>query len=191
MSSVRKITTTDDCVNCPWEYKCCTFEKEDRNAAPLFTKQETEKLWKKHKINIKKHFKKYKGSGNIFQVKLVKSRHWDLLICPFLDEKTNLCNVYDCCPLDCKLWPFFIAWNKNKKKTALVCFNKNYCPALMKINKKEFEDYKKYIIKFVTSRKFINFLKKNPEYIWKYDRNIFVVKDLTDMLEQNNISKKK
>ena len=50
-------------------------------------------------------------------------------------------------------------------------------------------EYFFYILKFVSDKKFIEFLRKNPEYIWDYDENTFVVKDITKLVRENKRKK--
>jgi len=188
MSSVKKITTVTDCMNC--EDQCCEFRKSDIYFAPLFTKSDVNKITKHLKINPKIYFRSHKGSKNIFQIKLQKPKNSRFYYCPFLDRKTQRCTVYKLCPLDCKMWPFFITWSKNKKRINLVCYKKEYCPALENISNKKFMEYFFYLLKVISEKKFINFLKKNPEYIWDHEEGTFVVKDITDLLKQDKKDKK-
>ncbi|MEO0281743.1 MAG: YkgJ family cysteine cluster protein [candidate division WOR-3 bacterium] len=147
---------------------CCKFKKDEEYFSPVFTKNEIQNA----KIK-KKMFKK--KSDNVFQIKLVKSKIGDYLICPFLDEKTHLCKIYINRPMDCKLWPIIFMFDKKKKDVLIACFDKSFCKILEKMDEDEFEKYKNNVLEFIKSNKILDQLKEHKELIWDYESDTFVI----------------
>ena len=163
-----KINKSEDCDKCRG---CCKFEKGDEYFSPIFTIEEINKIRKSIK-NIPK-FNKHKNSKNVFQIELVKSKKENLSVCPFLDEDTHLCNIYELRPFDCKLWPFVLTKTKDGKSITLSCFDKDLCPPFEKSKDKHFEEHKKEVIKLIKSK--TNLIRTHPELVWENEEDTFFV----------------
>jgi len=177
---VKTITKSHHCIACR---ECCKFLKDEIDFAPLFTSDEIKKIeYKINKDNFSKFFQQHNNSKNVFQIKLIKSKKdKKFYVCPFLNEKNHFCGIYKNVPFDCKIWPFMLTKSKDKKNIHLVCFEKCYCPSIKKIKDKEFEDYKKYIINLLKSKKYIAMIKKFPDLVWNEEEDFFFIRDMKEM----------
>ncbi len=168
-----KITKSEDCNNCRG---CCKFEKGDEYFAPLFTRVEINKL---KSVKDKSIFKSYKSSGNVFQIELVNSNNEkDVMVCPFLDEKTHLCGIYELRPFDCKFWPFVLTKSKDGNSTTLSCFDKDLCPSLESLKDEHFEEQKNKVIELINSEEYKKLVQEHPGLVWDYEKDTFLVKEL-------------
>jgi len=174
---MKTVTKSEHCLACK---ECCKFLEHEKDFAPLFTIDEVKKIKDKvSKSNFSKYFQTYNSSKNVFQIKLVQSKKdKKFYVCPFLNEKNHFCGIYNERPFDCKTWPFMLTKSRDKKSIHLVCFEKCYCPSINNMQNKEFEDYKKYIIKLLTSKKYINLIKKFPDLVWNEEEDFFFIRDM-------------
>jgi len=167
---MRTITCASDCSHC--QQKCCYFLDEDKYFAPILTDGEAQFL-------DKRLLRKNKDYQNVYQIKLIVSKkRKKYFVCPFFNEKNKRCSVYKKRPLDCRLWPIVIAYSKDKNKIEIVCANKNYCPKLKEISKKDFYEYKKYIVSYLNSEPIQNKIKKYPGIIWKHQKDYFKIGEI-------------
>ena len=167
---MKLLIRTSDCVKC--QDKCCYFQKEDVYFSPVVTKEEAQCIDRRFLVKVK-------DSSSVYQIRLIKSKlKKGYLVCPFFDEKSTLCLIYKKRPLDCKLWPIVIAYSKKKKKIEIVCAQKNYCPRLKQINKKEFETYKNHVVLSLNKRKIIKRLLQYPETIWNHEKDYFKIGEI-------------
>ncbi|MCS7135412.1 MAG: YkgJ family cysteine cluster protein [Candidatus Aenigmarchaeota archaeon] len=150
---------------------CCKFKKEHEYFAPVFTKEEVKR------INADKNLFKIKGHG-VYQIKLVPSKFdKEILVCPFLDEDTHLCKIYDKRPFDCKFWPFIFM--KDKDKIQLGCFKKDYCMITENMSEKQYQIYLNSIFDWIQSNKIMKLIKKYPDLIWEKEEDVVVLKEFS------------
>jgi len=169
-------TTKQSCTECS---TCCIFEESEAYFAPVFTKDEANRIKVKTKGKFSDMFQTYKKSKNIFQIKLIRSKkNKAVYVCPFLDEKTHTCKIYNIRPLDCKIWPLIVMWDKNHKKAQLVCYSKETCCITYKMSKKDFDLFIKKLVDFFKKNKFIKTYKKYPDLVWDYEDDTEFIEDL-------------
>ena len=169
---MKNITKTKDCLACR---SCCKFDKNDRYFAPIFTNDEYSLI---NEDNRASNFKKLNKNNKIFQVITLKSKdNPSIYVCPFYNEDTSLCNIYNIQPLDCKLWPFYFAKSKSGKTVQLRCFSHS-CPSIKNINETAFNKYVKYLTKYLTNHNTISIVKHNPDLAWTIEPNTSFVKTL-------------
>ena len=155
---------------------CCKFEKKDRYFTPMFTKAEAEKIEKAH--GPQELIKPYKGSANVFHVDAIKSKEEPgIYVCPYLDEKTQLCRIYEIRPIDCRIWPFMFMKTK-QGKLELACWDRDSCCISENMPDEEFNALKEKILKQLEKEGMIEFVKKNHEFAWDYENYTFVVKEI-------------
>lgn len=161
----------DICQKC--KNGCCKFKQTDLNFLPKFSKEELDRVIKVYgRLNS---FEPYKNSNNVFQVKVLKSKKGSYYICPFYNEETCLCKIYQLTPLDCRLWPFFFI--KKENDIVLVCFDKDCCQITDSMNEKEFDMLKKETLEQIEKEKILDLLKIYPDLVWDYNEGwIFDVK---------------
>jgi Fe-S-cluster containining protein len=150
---------------------CCKFKKDDEYFAPLFTKNELEKIKANKKMFIRR-------SKNVYQIKLVKSKiDKDILVCPFLDEESHLCKIYASRPFDCKFWPFIFM--KEKEKIQLGCFEKEFCLITKTMSNEEFKNYLNSVFHWIEENKILDLIKEHPSLIWEKEKDVIVLKEFS------------
>jgi Fe-S-cluster containining protein len=150
---------------------CCKFKKDDEYFAPLFTKNELEKIKANKKMFIRR-------SKNVYQIKLVKSKiDKDILVCPFLDEESHLCKIYANRPFDCKFWPFIFM--KEKEKIQLGCFEKEFCLITKTMSNEEFKNYLNSVFDWIEKNKVLYLIKEHPSLIWEKEKDVIVLKEFS------------
>ncbi len=162
---INKIINSQDCFSC--HTPCCRFLLKDKYFAPIATDIETNNIYKKTGTRI--NFKQFKKNKNIFQVRLKKSKKTNIYLCPFLNEETNECQVYDCRPLDCALWPFILV--KKNREIFLSRMRKKLCPSLKKISNKKFLNYMEYLKSKKMINELRNLIKKYPGLAWEWEKD--------------------
>lgn len=162
---MKIITKSKDCFTCQ---SCCKFYKEEEYFAPVFTDTELEALPQEYRQTA--DFKQHKKSKNVFRVSLIPSKKEKmLLVCPFFDEEKQLCSIYFTRPFDCQLWPVVLTKSRKPKIININIAKKGYCPSLKNKSKKSGDDYYKYIIKHLNSKKITAQLLKYPSLVWGYE----------------------
>ena len=158
---LKKLLDLKNCIKCQ---ECCKFKKNDAVWAPIFSRTETNAIFKEYKIKIA--YRRHGQSLNYFQPRLVKSqKNPRICVCPFLNEKKYSCSIEKLKPFDCQIWPFVLMKNKKKDAINLVYYGKKYCPGLANIGKRRFETYKKYLVNFCKLNSIVPYLGA----LWDYD----------------------
>jgi Fe-S-cluster containining protein len=153
---------------------CCKFKKKDAYFAPLFSREEKEKIEKT--TGKKAIFSPYKNSTQVFQIKLVSSltdKQYD--VCPYLDEATHLCGIYELRPADCRIWPMLIMKDRDGKNTRQACFNKEYCPITEKMSAEEIKQYILKLKQYFTENHYDELYRRYPGLVWNYEPDTFFI----------------
>jgi Fe-S-cluster containining protein len=157
---------------------CCKFKPGDAYFATLFTSEDIENI--KRRGLYKDVFVPYKKSLTIFQIKLIPSLlPGSLLVCPYLNEETHLCSIYDIRPFDCRFWPFIFMFDKQKEKAFWSCFHKDFCD--ISDQKSDFEfshQIKASYNEWLENKGALDFLCQYPEIIWDFEPDTFTVKEI-------------
>ena len=133
----------------------------------------------------------YKNSETVFQIQLKKATEVDAVypyVCPFLDEASYACTIYENRPFDCQTWPYIIHKVTQTGHTLVAHFTGDVCLALKEISTEDFEEYKAYFEALVTSEKYKAILKRSPELIWEHqdegDYHTVEITDITTLLSE-------
>ena len=158
---------------------CCKFSKDEVYYAPIVMDEEIAKI--KSDGLYKKVFHPFKKSKNVFQISLIKSKvSKDLFVCPYLDENTQMCIIYNIRPFDCKFWPFILMHDKERKKVFIAHFNKKICQITDVMSNAKFKEYLiKYIDNLVQQKNISELINKYPDMIWDYEPDTFMIKELS------------
>ena len=162
-----------------WEHKniclgcrsCCKFFKDEIYFAPVFTRDEFEKL-KTRGISTEL-FKPYKK--NLYQVQLIKAEE-DEYVCPFLNEK-SLCDIYSLRPADCSIWPLIVMKDRDSNPV-LASFNKDFCQITDKMKQNDFDGFIKRLVGWFDENRFVDNVRKYPDLIWDYEPDTFIIKPI-------------
>ncbi len=174
---MKTVTSSESCSRCRG---CCRFEKDDKYAT-VFARPELDRV--REKLGSIPKVKEFRGSGNVFQVQLVRSQNGENgdYVCPFLEEGRHSCSIYEIRPLDCRIWPFMITRSRDGKRVDLVCLEKRDCPSYEKISPQEFELHKRKMLGTIRSAEMIGFMRKFPELIWDYEPYSFLVSEIKEL----------
>ncbi len=160
------------CQNC--KESCCSYKKDELEYTPTFTKEEVEKIKKKLGGD---YFSPMNKSKTVFDINVIKSeKNPSLYVCPFLDEDTKKCQIYDLRSLDCRLFPFTFVNNNNKVYLARV--DGSVCSHMQNPNPKVIEELKRRVLEFVKKENAIETLKKYPELILD-DEDVVLLEEIT------------
>jgi Fe-S-cluster containining protein len=154
---------------------CCIFKEDELYFAPLFTEEEVQRI----KVGFcGDFFTPYKKSGRVFQVRLVRKSVGDVFyhVCPFLDESTHLCRIYDTLPFDCRFWPFIFM--KNNGKTFLSCFSKSVCLKTEGMDELEFKQFRESFIGGIGRENALNLIRRYPDLLWDYEPDASIIEEV-------------
>ncbi len=101
--ALDEVLRSADCMRCR---DCCKFIPEHRIYAPLFTPESHERVLERFAgRDIRFH-----PFGRLWQIELlpIADDPAGRSACPFYDQVTALCEIYDERPFDCATWPFYI-----------------------------------------------------------------------------------
>jgi Fe-S-cluster containining protein len=157
---------------------CCAFEEEDRYFATLFTDQELAVL--KARGMHGDFFVPYRGSSTVFQINLIRSvARPRMYVCPYLDETTHLCSIYDDRPFDCRFWPFIFMKDTSKKQVLWACFEKRMCDITNAQTEGEFRKrVKDKFAEYSGALDAESYLARYPELAWDCEPATFVIKEM-------------
>ncbi len=164
---MKQIVQHEQCLRCR---ECCRFRADRQDFAPIFTAEELEAI--RAARSSLPEFVPFKQTENIFQIRLKQAVHPDPVypyVCPFLDEDSYQCTIYDVRPFDCRVWPFIILKQTETGAIRLEHFTESACLALQEVSPDDFRDYEAYMQEYVASEEFVNFLKRYPDLIWVSD----------------------
>ncbi len=117
-------------INCKKCLKNCCGQI--KNLRPILIPSEEKRFKKYSDVHITKFRKllilKQKKNGN----------------CIFLNDKTKRCTIYSKRPLECKIYPYLLCFQRSKPD---VYLDKRYCQSL-KTLKANINEIKKFILKF-------------------------------------------
>ena len=150
------------CLSCEG---CCRFIKKSSPWAPLFLPHEiTEKI----RPYLRKSGRvKLKYSGNIY-------------ICPFFNFEHQKCSIYTKRPLDCRLYPFTITFNKTLKNIVLGIDTK--CPfALDEKNNDLIRKHSERLLYILEQQRTASLISANKHFIGKFDSDINILGTLDSL----------
>jgi len=158
--------TCDSCENCTkCKDICCYYKENEKECSPIFTKDDAEKIEKKLG---KGFFKQLNKEKTLFRLILKKSEKHKNYICPFFNEKTKKCTIYELRPLDCILFPFTFVRRNNQIYLGIIN-DKDMCPFMKDLTEKDIEESRKRIVKKIKKDKIGEILRKYPEMIFDYE----------------------
>lgn len=183
---MKQLIQHEQCQRCR---ECCRFREDRQYFAPIFTEMELAAIQEVRPEMPE--FRPFKGSDKVFQIVLTKSQDENSVypyVCPFLDEEAYSCTIYDRRPFDCRTWPFLLQKVTQTGTSLLAHFTGDVCLALDEVSPEDFDDYKAYFQALVTSEKYVQFLKHNPELLWEHEEDgeyhTVPMQDMTDLLRE-------
>ncbi len=160
------LLTSKDCVACG---KCCKFDPDELEDAPAFTQEQYEKAMAEFEVEAVR----FEQRGALWQVVLKDIEGSDKKICPFLEEDTMKCRVYNYEIFDCRTWPFYIMRVDGKLKLTLS----PDCPIVSKVNTAKLADYARKNI----GPRMMAMVQRYPDLITDYHGNTIILCDVSDI----------
>jgi len=162
MKNFKQFVPEDVCLKCQG---CCRFREAESIWSPCLLDEEIQDLLDKQipsacisagrKLMLKQDVS---GQGYIY---------------PFLDIKSNKCQIYSMRPFECQLYPFLLNLRSGK---VLLTVDLN-CPyAKEKINSSEFKEYTAYLTELLNTPDYKRILKDNPHILQAYE-------EVTELIE--------
>lgn len=152
MSMLKQIIPKNLCLSCDI---CCRFINKNAPLAPIFLPREISQ-------KIKPHLDKS------CRVKLKSFK--DIYACPFINTKNNRCSIYSKRPFDCRLYPFAIMFDENRKKVILGIDKK--CPFSKAQNEASIKNYFHYLVDLLEKKETASMIAENPSFIGDFQDDV-------------------
>ncbi len=170
--TITQIIPDKLCLSCD---VCCRFIDDNASLAPIFLPGEIIP-------KVKPHLDKS------CRVKLQPFQ--DIHACQFFNAGKNKCSIYSKRPFDCRLYPFAIMFDENRKKIILGIDKK--CPFSVKAgNEALIKNYFHYLSDLLEKKEIASMIAENPLFIgdFQYDVIQFSYLDTLAKLVINNPEK--
>ena len=177
---------TQQCQSCRF---CCRFETSEAHYAPLFTGEEVERV-RSTGLGLDV-FNPHGCSANLSQVALQASAvaSETMLVCPFLDEATHRCRIYEIRPFDCRIWPFILMLDEGRDRILVAHFAKDLCPITRDMGQEDFARHLRGHPENGTApEQLAEFVRRYPGFPAEYEAEAFVVSELTVRLPRRHLS---
>jgi len=149
---IKQIIKSKYCLNCD---VCCRFLDKKTPLAPVFLPNEISSIVKPCLDN---------KSG---RVRLKLSHTLNMYICPFFNERNNACTIYSNRPLDCRLYPLMVTYDKKRKNIILSIDTK--CPFVTDIKNKELiKKWADYTTRYLEKNHIAHIISKHKYFIGPY-----------------------
>ncbi len=164
MIKIKEFIPEDVCLACKG---CCRYSSKETVWAPLFFYDEIVELTEANIVPTCLFTHPHTLKKGAARVDLVESG--EAFICPCLDPASNRCKVYPNRPLDCRLYPFLLA---RQRDSSFLAVDEN-CPYIQKtFGTEPYHDYCAYLLEFLKSDEFRRMKKDNPEIVQCYPDTI-------------------
>jgi uncharacterized protein len=149
---------------------CCRFPEADSFLRPYFTGQEiTDAVAQGVAPSC---FPDKSGS----QVTLVENPTGEGYLCPAFDSQSGRCGIYERRPLDCRLYPLALMWDKSGQEVLLGWDTK--CPFMREEPSHSIRTYAEQVEKLLQSDSIVEQLASYPRLIGRFQDDVIVLKEL-------------
>lgn len=160
------LLTSRDCFACG---KCCRFDPDEIEDAPTFTDEQHERAL----VEFATEAIRFERRGALWQVVLNDISGSKKKICPFYEEPTGRCRVYNYEIFDCRTWPFYIMRVNGELKLTLS----PDCPIVSRIDRTRLAEYARKHI----GPRMLNMVKRYPDLVTEYHGNALILCDVSDI----------
>ncbi len=173
-----QIIPNEVCFSCD---VCCRFLEVDSPLAPIFTALETETVLS-YGAESTQFCPQLDGKSTQIRLKAYK----DFYICPFFQPQTGRCTIYAIRPLDCRLYPFALMFNKDKTKVLLGV--DTLCPfGETHLSTAGFQRHIEHVIDYVESETVAEQISSNWSLIGDYQATVEIVHVLQNVKAHNEL----
>lgn len=171
LTNIRQIVPQEACLKCD---VCCRYPEKTTSLVPCFLEEEAEPL---------RNTGKLRSIGKKLDLKTPPIEYKENYACSFFCPERKMCDIYAMRPLDCRIYPFMVTYDKDSKAIVLTLDTK--CPYLRdKLEAKEVMEYAGYLTKIFESDKAVEELNSNKNFINEYQE------DSVTLTKLENISKR-
>jgi hypothetical protein len=157
---VEQIVPSEVCACCD---VCCRFPEPDSALRPYFTEDE---IHAAIRAGLKPSaFPNKKGA----KVNVVPYREG--YICPAFEPTTGRCGIYESRPLDCRLYPIAVMWNRTHEEVVMGWDSK--CPYLVgRLESVETQQYAARTAQLLETETVVNTFIANPQLIGAFQDDV-------------------
>jgi len=170
--SLLQIVPSAACLRCD---VCCRFPEKDSFLRPFFTADEIQAAVAAGLAP--ELFSTPDGT----QINLVPNPSGEGYICPAFDSTTSQCRVYDVRPLDCRLYPFALMWDRAHTQVVLGWDTK--CP-YMRDASSLVEQAAEAVAQWIEQDDSVATLAQYPRLIGRFQDDVIVVRTLVRVTER-------
>ena len=170
--SLLQIVPSAACLRCD---VCCRFPEKDSFLRPFFTADEIQAAVAAGLAP--ELFSTPDGT----QINLVPNPSGEGYICPAFDSTTSQCRVYDVRPLDCRLYPFALMWDRAHTQVVLGWDTK--CP-YMRDASSLVEQAAEAVAQWIEQDDSVATLAQYPRLIGRFQDDVIVLRTLARVTER-------
>ena len=170
--SPLQIVPSSTCLQCD---VCCRFPERESFLRPYFTAEE---IAAAIAVGVAPgHFPSHAGS----QIRVVSNPQGDGYLCPAFDPVTAQCRIYDVRPLDCRLYPFALMWDKDYSRVLLGWDTK--CPFLQEQPSSVIDRAANDIALWLEAEEHAARIARNPKLIGRFQEDVVPIRPLTGLTD--------
>ena len=170
--SLLQIVPSAACLRCD---VCCRFPEKDSFLRPFFTADEIQGAVAAGLAPGL--FPTPDGT----QINLIPNPSGEGYICPAFDSTTSQCRVYDVRPLDCRLYPFALMWDRAHTQVVLGWDTK--CP-YMRDASSLVEQAAEAVAQWIEQDNSVATLAQYPRLIGRFQDDVIVLRALVRVTER-------
>ncbi len=171
--SLLQIVPSAACLRCD---VCCRFPEKDSFLRPFFTADEIQGAVAAGLAP--ELFPSPDGT----QINLVPNPSGEGYICPAFDSTTSQCRVYDVRPLDCRLYPFALMWDRAHTQVVLGWDTK--CPYMRDASSSLVEQAAEAVAQWIEQDNSVATLAQYPRLIGRFQDDVIVLRALVRVTER-------
>lgn len=172
-AKLYQIIPSEVCFSCD---VCCRFLDSDSPLAPIFTKDEKQRL-----LSQEAEATLFRQREDGLSSQTALKPHEDYFICPFFETETNECSIYTNRPLDCQLYPFALMYNADQSSVVLGV--DMLCPYSEKYFETEvFQQHLQLIIDYIETDEMKEIIETHWSLIGAYQDTVKVFHTLSQDL---------
>ena len=165
-TQVEQIVPSSVCATCD---VCCRFPEFESALRPYFTAEEIQEAIAAGVAPDA--FPDHAGT----KIRLVP--YEEGFICPAFNPKTGQCGIYHSRPLDCRLYPVAVMWDKAHDQVVMGWDAK--CPFIVqKLNTPESRAYVERTARLLESDGVARTIVGNPEWVGAFQEDVLVLRPL-------------
>ena len=165
--SLPQLVPSRVCLSCD---VCCRFPEKDSFLRPYFTAPEMRRAVARGIDPA--HFPGPDGG----QISVVPNPSGEGYHCPAFDPATSHCRIYEDRPLDCRIYPLAMMWNRERSQVVLVWDTK--CPFMRDAVPVEIQAYAGTVAAMLERGEMLATVAANPRLVGRFQEDVVALKPL-------------